>query len=517
MVPTRREVMTIAAAAGLSGLGGAAKAAPLELRVGVASHTATLDFQAETSNATAQMLDCLVDTLIEVDTTSATPRYLPALATAWTRISPTVTEFRLREGVRLHDGNIMDAADVAFSLNRVFRPTEPRYRASYGRYFYNFDRVEIVDPLTVRIVTLRPDPLLEALLSCRNAGIASRRQAEAIGLDRAAQMPAGTGPYKLARFTPNAELVVERFDGFWGKPAPLERVRFIRVPEMATRIAALLNQDIDFAVSIPPDQQKLLRGHKSIRLVPTTWPMFFIYVLNMSHKVTADARLRRALNLAIDRKALSRGLWEGQAIPAHAHYFEGFGGHDALHDIDLLPFDPAAARRLLAEAGYRGEEIRLSFQSNYYTYGNLAAQAVAEMWQDVGVKVKLEQLEAFTPDVSQYMTRDWSNPMYFSDMMGAFDPHWSAKSWVTTERWFRPDLFPDYAALYDAVRYGADPAQRLADYRRLITYAETVMAPWILLYQPSEAFAMRADIAWEIPRNVRPYQLPFRAGQIRIG
>jgi hypothetical protein len=94
---------------------------------------------------------------------------------------------------------------------------------------------------------------------------------------------------------------------------------------------------------------------------------------------------------------------------------------------------------------------------------------------------------------------------------------WSAKSWVTTERWFRPDLFPDYAALYDAVRYGADPAQRLADYRRLITYAETVMAPWVLLYQPSEAFAMRADIAWEIPRNVRPYQLPFRAGQIRIG
>jgi peptide/nickel transport system substrate-binding protein len=115
------------------------------------------------------------------------------------------------------------------------------------------------------------------------------------------------------------------------------------------------------------------------------------------------------------------------------------------------------------------------------------------------------------------MTRDWSNPLYFPDLMGAFDTHWSAKSWVTNDRWFRPDLFPEYQPLYDAVRYGTDPAQRSADYRRLITFAEEKMAPWILLYQPAEAFAMRADIAWTIPRNVRPYQLTFRAGQVSVG
>ncbi len=514
MAASRRAFLA-AAATGLlpSGVG----AGPTDMRVGVQSHTATLDFQAETSNATAQFLDCLADTLIDVDIASPVPRYTPMLATAWTRLSPTVTEFRLRENVRLHDGNVMDAADVAFSLNRAFQPKEARYRGANGRYFYNFDRCEIVDPLTVRIVTHRPDPLLEAILSCRNAGIASRRQAETIGLDRAAQMPAGTGPYRVARFIPNADLTVERFSDHWDLRAPLERIRFTRVPEMATRIGALINGDIDFAVSIPPDQQKLLRGRPGLRLEATTWPMFFVYVLNMSHPQMADPRLRRALNLAIDRRALTRGLWEDQALPARAHAFTGFGAHDAFADLDLLRHNPTEARRLLREAGYNGEEIQLAYQATYYTYGDLAAQAIVDMWKDVGIRVKLQLVEGFGPDAAKYMTRDWSNPLYFPDLMGAFDTHWSSKSWVTNDRWFRPDLFPEYQPLYDAVRYGTDPAQRTADYRRLITFAEEQMAPWILLYQPAEAFAMRADIAWKIPRNVRPYQLTFRAGQISLG
>lgn len=515
MKPTRRDLLATAAAASLAA---PAAAQPLrELRVAVQSHPATLDFQAETSNAAAQMLDCLADTLIDVDTTSPIPRYTPMLATSWSRLTPEVTEFRLREGVRLHDGNIMDAADVAFSLNRAFNPTQPRYRGANGRYFYNFDRVEVVDPLTVRVVTRRPDPLLEAILSCRNAGIASRRQAEAIGLDRAAQMPAGTGPYRLTRFTPNSETVVERFAEHWAAPAPLERIRFTRVPEMATRIAALLAGDVDFAVSIPPDQQKLLANRADIRMVSTTWPMFFIYVLNMSHPQMADPRLRRALNLAIDRRALARGLWEDQAKPARGHAFTGFGGHDAFADLDLLRHDPAEARRLLRAAGYNGEEIQLCYQAGYYTYGDLAAQAIADMWKDAGIKVKLQLIEGFGADAAKYMTRDWSNPLYFPDLMGAFDTHWSAKSWVTNDRWFRPDMFPEYQPMYDAVRYGTDPEKRVADYRRLITYAETTMVPWILLYQPAEAFAMRSSIGWSIPRNVRPYQLTFRAGQLTVG
>ena len=101
----RRDLMAAAAAGTLaSAMPMPAMANPRELRVGVQTHTRTLDFQAETGNNTAQFLDCLCDTLVEIDTRSPTPRYLPGLATEWRSISPTVTEFRLREGVRMHDG-----------------------------------------------------------------------------------------------------------------------------------------------------------------------------------------------------------------------------------------------------------------------------------------------------------------------------------------------------------------------------------------------------------------------------
>jgi peptide/nickel transport system substrate-binding protein len=514
---TRRDLMSAAAAAPLAGAPlREAAAQARELRVGVQSHTRTLDFQAETSNATAQFLDCLCDTLVDVDPRSAAPRYVPMLATEWRPISPTVTEFRLREGVRMHDGTLMDADDVVFSFARVFSPTDPRYRGATGRYFYNFQHVEKVDALTVRVVTRRPDPLVLALLSCRNAGIASKEQAEAIGLDRAAQAPAGSGPYRVAAFRPNNELVVERFADHWGERAPLERIRFVRISEMAPRVTALLNGDMDFVVSLPPDQQAIVRARRGFRLAETTWPMFFLYVLNMNRPEIRDPRIRRALNLAVDREALAAALWGGKAFAPRGHFFRGFAEHDFLGDVNLLPHDPAEARRLLRAAGYDGTEIVLSHQSTYYTYGDLGAQAVAEMWKDVGIRVRLQVIEGFGQDSSRFFTRDWSNPLYYPDMLGAFDTHWSRESWVTRDGWFAPERFPDYLPLYEAVRFGTDPAQRRDAYRRLVRVAEFEMVPWVLLYQPNEAYAMRANIAWEIPHNVRPYQLPFRAGLVAL-
>jgi peptide/nickel transport system substrate-binding protein len=493
-----------------------AQGAPLrELKVGVQSHVRGLDMQSQTSNAAAQFLDTFVDTLIEVETRTDEAKYTPMLATSWERLSPTVTEFRLRDGVRMHDGTIMDAHDVAFSLNRVFQPTDARFRGAQGRYFYNFERAEVTGPMTVRLVTRKPEPLLEALLSCRNAGITSKEHVEAVGADRAELQPVGSGPYRVTSFNPNNELVVERFADHWGPQAPLERIRFIRIAEMAPRVTALLNRDIDFAVSLPPDQADLIRGRRDVRLVETTWPMFFIYVLNMSHPRLEDVRVRRALNLAIDRKALADALWGGKALPARGHYFQGFGEQSYLADLDFLKFDPAEARRLLKEANYDGSEMMLNFQPTYYTYGDQAAQAVLDMWKDVGINARLQIIDGFGQDPSKLMTRDWSNPLYYPDLLGAFDTHWSDSSWVTRDKYFLPQKFPEWGRLYEIVRFSPDPEARRDAYRKLVVHAETEVVPWILLYQPHEAFAMRAGIEWAIPKNVRPYQLTFRAGQIR--
>lgn len=491
-------------------------AAAQELRVGVASHVTSLDVQEETSNAGAQFLYNIYDTLIEPEALSEIPKYGPGLALSWKRLGPTVTEFKLRPNVRMHDGGILEADDVAFSLNRVFRQQDPRFLGSHGRFFYNFDRVEVVDPLTVRIHTRKPEPLLEPLLAARNAGITSRKYVERLGLDKAALQPVGTGPYRVTAFTPNQLLAIERFDGHWGPKPPLDKITFRRIPEIAARITALVNKEVDFILSIPPDQEGPLRQRGDVKLVGVTWPMFHVYVVSMTHPATKDLRLRRALSLAIDRSLLVKSLWQGRGVAPTAHQFANYGPPYYQPDLRLIRYDPEAARRLIKESGYDGTPILLSYMATYYTYGDLAAQAVAAMWKAVGLNVKLQAVEGFNQTGAELMVRPWSNPMYYRDPMGAMDTHWSPRSWTVQRKWFTPEASPRWQALYETARFATNPQERAAAYRELMRVGEEELAGWILLYQPYESFAMRSDIQWQVPAGLRPYALAFRAGQIAI-
>lgn len=157
------------------GLFGAPAAQAKELRVGLQSFddgTPGLDTY-HTTNAQTQMQNSIHECLIEREPYSQPLKFMPALATSWKMIQPTVMEMKLRKGVKFHDGTIMNAEDVAFSLNRIWQRTKPAYDGAQGRFFYNFEKVEVVDPLTVRIHTKRPEPLIEVLLSDKCAGIVS--------------------------------------------------------------------------------------------------------------------------------------------------------------------------------------------------------------------------------------------------------------------------------------------------------------------------------------------------------
>lgn len=485
-----------------------------ELRVGVQSHVRALDVQAETTNAGAQFLHNIFDTLIEIDTTSQQLKFKPGLAESWKRIGGDTLELKLRPNVRFHDGSAMTAADVVYSLSRVFKAENPAFRSSNGRFFYNFDRAEVVDSGTVRVVAKKPDPLMEVLLAARNAGVTSKAYVERVGFDQSGLAPIGTGPYRVGSFKPNQELVLERFEEFWGEKAPLQRIRYVRIPEMAPRITALVNGDVDFIVQLPPDQEHLLRGRQNVKLVGTAWPMFHVYVLNMSVPPLDNPKIRRALNLAIDREALVKALWDGKALVPKSHQFPGTASE--IPGINLIRFDPTEAKKLLREAGYGGAPITLNFQQHYYTYGNLAAQAVADMWKDVGINVRLQVIEGFGQDPKTLMMRDWSNPLYYPDLLGAFDTHWTKSSWVSRDKFFRPELTPEWEKLYEVIRFSLDQKERQAAHRRLLEVGETELVPWILLYQPYESFAMSDRVTWSIPHNVRPYVLSFRAGEVSV-
>ncbi len=470
-----------------------------------------------TPNAQAAMLTSFHEALIERDPYSKPMKFLPGLATSWKLVSPTVMEMKLRKGVKFHDGSTLEAKDVEFTLNRIWKRTRPEFSGVQGRYFYNFDRVEVVDPLTIRIHTKRPEPLIEVLLSARNASITSKEYNERVGYEKADLMPIGAGPYKVVSFRPRQELVLERFNDYYGDKAPLDRIVFKMIPEISSRITALVNNEVDFITNIPPDQEAPLQNRKDVKLVGVAWPMFHVYVLNMSHPVTGNKKLRQAMTLSIDRAALVNGLWQGKGSVPKAHQFKEYGEPLYMPELEVIKYDPEKARQLVKESGYDGTPVLLTLNPHYYTYGDHAAQAIAEMWQKVGINVKIQQIDSFPSDLQKggIMIRPWSNPMYYPDPMGAFDTHWSKDGWPYRQKMFTPKD-PRWDELYAKARFSTNVQERREAYAEMNRIAQDEV-PYILLYQPYESYAMRSDIEWKVPTNYRPYDLTFRAGYIKTG
>ncbi len=492
-----------------------AEAQMRELRVGVASHVRSLDVQEETGNNGAQFLHQIYDTLIERDNYASPLRFVPGLATSWKMVAPTTMELKLRDGVVMHDGTTMDAQDVKFSLERMLDTKEPRYASARGRFFYNLKSVEAVDRLTVRVHTHKPDPLLETLLSARNAGITSKEHVEKVGKDKSGLIPVGSGPYRVQSFRPNEVVVMQRHEKFWGEKPPLDRITYTRIPEVAARITALVNREVDFITNVPPDQEAAASRVKGFKLVGSAAPVFHIWVINMSHPLMANPDMRKALNLAVDREALVKALWNGRGIAPKAHQFKEYGAPMYMPDLDYYRHGPKQAQALLkADKG----KPSTSCSSRSITCGvqTMPLQRWRSMWKKIGINVKLLQHEPVfsSADHSNIQIRPWSNPLYYPDPMGVFDTHWSEDSWVTKRGLWKPD-HPEWKSTYEKARFAADPKERATAYRKLLQLADQ-LSGWIVLYQPYESVAMREDIDWRVPTAQRPYELTFRAGQINF-
>lgn len=492
-------------------LTGAAQAQ--ELRIGLSTFEDSLDPQDTTGNSGAPILYQVFDALIERDSFSNPLTFRPGLATEWTQIEPTVWEMKLREGVTFHDGSTFDADDVEFSLDRMFHNEDPEFGSANGRWAYNFRDVEVVDTYTVRIHTHRPEPLFETLMSARSFGIVSKEYQEEVGFEDAGLNPVGTGPYRVTSFVPDETLVLERFADYWGQPAALQTVTMTHVPEVASRVTGIVNDEFDIVTNIPPDQSPAL-DVEGVNTMGVTWPMFHVYVIDMNKVPTDNALVRQAMRLCTDRQALVDGLWGGRAGTPTAHQFPEYGAPLYIEGLELIEYNPEKGRALLAEAGYDGAPIIAQFPNSYYLYGDLAVQVVQQQWKDCGLNLQIEAVERL--DYERLHMRGWSNPMYYPDPMGAMDTHWSNSSWTARRGlWTPAAVKPEWEATYETARFATDPAERRAAYQRLLELSEEISG-WLLLYKPHELYAMRDGISFDIPVAQRPYVLPLRGGEIRL-
>lgn len=500
----------------------AAPAFAQEITVGAANVAPYLDPGRDHSNVGSQFYYNTFDVLIDRDYDKREVEWRPGLATEWTLVEPTIMELKLREDVVFHNGDPMTAEDVVFSLNRMYQATFPPYQVRARDRLGNFERAEKIDDYTIRIHAKREEPLWETLINLQQGMIIPAAYtmaltgdpdfAEDSDFEAFSLAPVGTGPYRVAEFIPNERIVYERFDGFWGEPAPLERATVRRIPETASRITALRTGEVDLITNIAPDQLSLIESEPTMEAVGAPTALFHVMIMNQNHEVTKDARIRQALSLAIDRDALNEALWLGKAVVPASHTMEEFG---ALYMPELATFeyDPERAKELLAEAGYNGEEIVYDSQSTYYTNGLLAAQAIMEMWANVGINGRVNVIEEWTGGSPAMMVRSWSNPMYFADPFGSFGVMWAPDGPSESEGRFNTDA--EYAEIWERFRFSTDIDARKTAYAELMERIKAD-APFLPLYRPYESWAMRTDLEWAPKPGHIPYVLDFRAGSIEF-
>jgi len=373
------------------------------LTIAVGAPITSLDphyHQLSPNNAVADMI---FDRLVNTDGLS---RNVPGLATEWRAVDPTTWEFKLRPDVRFHNGNAFTAEDVAFTLQRV--PLVPNSPSSFAIFTRPITAVEIVDPLTIRLRTAAPYPLVP--IDMTNIRILDRETHEHATTEdfNAGRAAIGTGPWRVALHRNGERIEFERNDNYWGDRPAFSRVNYRMITNDAARTAALLAGDVDFIDQVPTSDLANLRRDQRVALSEITG--LRLIFLNLDHLRAAnenspfitdnegrplgrnplrDVRVRRALSIAIDRRAIVDRVMEGAAVPASQFLPEGVPGH--VPDLPPPAFDPDGARRLLAEAGYpNGFRIQLNGPNDRYINDARIIQAIGQMWTRIGVRTTVE-------------------------------------------------------------------------------------------------------------------------------
>jgi peptide/nickel transport system substrate-binding protein len=491
----------------------------LTIAVQKIANTNTLETLREQSNVGTRTWNSYGETLIE-QSWSGDLGLKPALAESWRRVDDRTVELTLRAGVRFHDGREMTAEDVAFSFGpermgwnltveqarNLFgsipgqtqgRTPPPEVLAVARRVYPGFERIEIVDARTVRFVNRVPDVTLEGRISRNVAMIVSRAafESSASWLDWA-RRPIGTGPYRVVEFRPDQSLTLDAFDEYWGGRPPVRRLRFVEVPEVASRINMLLTGEADFACDMPPDQIATVERSARHEVVGGTIMNHRLTVFDRNHPHLRNPLVRRAFTHAIDRQAIVDALWGGRTVVPKGLQFEFYG---EMFHADWAPprHDPAEARRLLREANYRGEPIPYRLLNNYYTNQVSTAQILVEGWRAVGLNVQIEMRENFPQVLSregQRGVRDWSNSASFNDptasitaQHGPQGQQWQIGEWQNEE----------FGRLSQELETSTDRARRRVVFRRLLEIAEREDPAYTVLHQSVNLTAKRRDMAWQ--------------------
>ncbi|MGX5851617.1 ABC transporter substrate-binding protein [Mesorhizobium sp. PL10] len=507
--------MAAGAAAGLMSVAGAGFTAAQgtdrkTLRVGMSGFPPAVEPVLYVHTATRRVAPQMFDTLIAFDQTP-NMGVRPSLAERWERVDVKAVRLFLRKGVIFHDGGPFSAEDVAFSFSpeHLLGP-DMAGKATAMQTLDTIGKVEIIDSHTVIVHAKGDDALLEKRLASWGAEIVSKRAFEAAGSwDAWTAAPIGTGPYRLVSQLLDVEVKLASYDAYWGGKPPFAGIHFRVIPELASRMNALMADEVDFITDLSPDMFAEIEKHPELEVAGGPVQNIRYLAIDATGPVLEKVGVRRALSLALDRKALVKALWQDRLPVPNGFQFPSFG-EAYIEDFPALAYDPDLARKLLGESGYKGETITYKLLNNYYPNQVAGAQIMVEMWRAVGLNVEIQMMENFA--------QIWTKPVHaISDSSStAIFPDPLAHAW----REFGPmGGLPkggiwsndEYFGLGEKLKVTAEPQARRTIIRRMLEIVDRDDPPCVVLHGSGQFYGKRKDVAWVAGQTLDLNFGPFNA------
>ena len=496
----------------------AAPAAGLKtITVGLAAAPDSFDPADHRNRQSETVLRNMFDGLVTRDTRTGVHL---ELAESMELIDPTTWEVKLRQGVKFHDGSEMTADDVVFTFNRIIQENQIEYPEPHTSprkgLIAPLAAVEKVDDSTVRLILSAPWPPAQQLIVHQQ--IVPQAYIESVGTQGFVENPIGTGPFRFVEGQLDDQIVMERFDDYYGGapdlepvgPACVDRVIFRVIPEASTRVAALLAGEVDIIQSVPPDLAATLEGNPNVVLqtAPGTQPKWL--ELNVNQPPFDNKSVRQALNHLIDKQLIVDALYSGRAVPLAGP----LSPFNTFADETLTPYayDPARAAELLAEAGIADSDGdgRLEWNGAPWTFvvdsldeHRALAEAVVAQLQEAGIdaSLRLWEYSVVKPlldagERSAYLD-DWGDSAF--DPVGHMEAKWHG---VVADSPYGRGNFSGYNnervnELIQAGEIETDEAARhtIYDEAQALIYDE---APAVFLILPEELEASAARVQnWE--------------------
>lgn len=377
------------------------------------------------------------------------------LAESYEQLSDTEYVFKLKQGVKFHNGDEFTAKDVVHTYERqITMPAAASYASS-------IEKIEIIDDYTVKYILKAPSAVFLSNLAMTCGYIESKKAYEDNGN---AFVNCGTGPYKFAEWVPSDRIVVEKFEDCWDKGAVADRIIMRIIPEGSARVIALQNGEVDIALEPPAIELAYIAEDPNCNLLQTTSCKLDYFSFNSQKEPFTNPDVRKALAMAVNKDEVIAAVLEGNGIPANN--VVGFGTMTYSDDLEKVPYDVEAAKALLAEAGYAdGFEFAVTLNGDTR---EAVAQVLQAQFAELGVTMTINNWDnathrqhinsgEFDASVSA-----WSNAadpdviirnMFHSSMVGVNNRTWLAD--------------PEFDKVIDGLTMEFDNEARKAGYKAL--------------------------------------------------